>query len=209
MALPIPVRLLALQLLPILVFLLVDSLVEDPLWAIGAALAFVAFQTVVMFARHRRFDPLILLDAALIGGLGAISLLSEDELFFLLKPAIMEGLMVPFLLLLALGGPLLRRYLERYTPGTTFNEQALPLLRTMLALMSALVAVHAVAVVLAALYLTRQAWGIVSGPGFYLLLIPLLGWTLYQRFKRRRAQQQEDDPIKPPGRERIRARRRD
>lgn len=209
MALPIPVRLLALQLLPILVFLLVDSLVEDPVWAIGAALAFVAFQTVVMFVRHRRFDPLILLDAALIGGLGAISLLSEDDLFFMLKPAIMEGLMVPFLLLLALGGPgLLKRYLERYTPGATFNEQALPLLRTMLGLMSALVAVHAVAVVLAALYLTRQAWGLVSGPGFYVLLVPLLGWTLYQRFKRRRAQREEDEQMKPPARERIRARRR-
>jgi intracellular septation protein A len=195
MALPIPFRLLVLQLLPILVFLVVDGLVEDPVWAIGAALAFVAFQTVVMLVRHRRFDWLILLDAALIGGLGAISLLSEDDLFFKLKPAIMEGLMVPLFLFLALGGPgLLQRYLERYTAGVTFRPEALPLLRRMLVLMSLLIAVHAGAVVLAALHMSRRAWGLVSGPGFYVLAVPILGWTLYQRLKARRAARAAEEP---------------
>ena len=61
-----PIHLLVLQLLPILVFLLVDALVQDPLWAIGSALIFVAFQTVLNYVRKKKFDPFILIDALVV-----------------------------------------------------------------------------------------------------------------------------------------------
>jgi len=195
-----PVRLLLLQLLPILVFLVVDALVQDPLWAIGAALLFVVFQTALTFARQRRLDPFILVDALLIGGLGAVSLLSKDELFFKLKPAIIEGVMVPFFLVLALGGDrLLSGYLGRYAVGMTLNPQAMPMLRRMLLGMTALILLHAVVVVYAALRLSRQSWAWISGPGFYLLLLPVVGWALWRRLAlRRAARASEDESARKP-----------
>jgi intracellular septation protein A len=200
MAVPAYLRLLLLQLLPILVFLVVDAFVQDPLWAIGAALLFVVFQTALTFARQRRLDPFILVDALLIGGLGAVSLLSKDELFFKLKPAIMEGVMVPFFLVLALGGDrLLSGYLGRYAMGMTVNPQAMPMLRRLLLGMTALVLLHAGAVVYAALRLSRQSWAWISGPGFYLLLLPVVGWALWRRLAMRRAARASADegPARP------------
>ncbi len=174
-------RLLGFQLAPILVFLLVDSLVTDPLWAIGAALVCVAAQTGITWAKERRVDRFILADALLIGGLGAVSLVSKNELFFELKPAIMEAVMIPFVLVLALRADLLTGWLGRYTGGARLDPKVVPLLRRLMLWMAGLVAVHAALVVWAALALSRRSWALISGPGFFLILVPLLGWSLWQR----------------------------
>ena len=194
MALPPQLRLILLQLLPILVFLVVDAVVKEPLWAIGAALALVLVQTVVIYARERRLDPFVLVDAALIGGLGAVSLISKNELFFKLKPAVMEVVIIPFFLALALGGERLARgYFGRFLGGASLNPQVLPLLRRLLGVMSVLIAVHAGLVVWAAYHASRQTWGWISGPGFYAILAPILLWALYRRLAGRRLQPPEPE----------------
>jgi intracellular septation protein A len=194
---PAPARLLLLQLIPLLVFLAVDAFVQNPSWAIGAALGAVAFQAAWTFARERRFDRLILLDVALIGGLGAVSLISRNDLFFKLKPAIMEGVMVPYLAVLALGGErVLGGYLRRYSAATTIPPPALALMRRLLLLMAALVLVHAGLVTWAAVFTSRRTWGALSGPGFYVMLLPVAGWVLWRRAKMRRSRPAEsDEPI--------------
>lgn len=186
-----PLRLLLLQLLPIVVFIAVDALVSDPVWAIVGALACVGGQALLFFLRERRLDRFVILDVLLIGGLGGASLALHDELLFKLKPAILEAVMVPFLLFLALAGPrVLQGYLGRYTPGIAVADPArLPLLRRMLGGMATLVLLHAGLVVWAALRWSRQAWAWVSGPGFYVLLVPMIGWALLLRVRARRAQQ--------------------
>jgi intracellular septation protein A len=184
MPLPTPILSLALQIVPILVFLVVDALVQDPLWAIGAALAFVVLQAVVTRARGRPFDKFLLLDLGLIGGLGAISLITRNELFFKLKPALLEGVMVPYLVFLAAAREqTLLSYFARYSLGqSSFNPAALPMMRRLLGAMAVLVALHAGLTVLAALRFSKRAWGLISGPGFYVLLIPLLGYVLLLRW---------------------------
>ncbi len=182
-----PARLLLFQLLPILAFLLVDALVEDPAWAIGAALLLVVAQAALDIRRTRRLDPLVLVDVLLIGGLAAGSLFTNDERFFKLKPAILEGLMVPYLAFLALApARIIEGYFRRALGGMEFPAAALPLLRRLLLWMAALVLVHAGLVVVAALHASRAAWGWISGPGFYALLLPLAVWVLIQRRRLRR-----------------------
>ena len=208
MAIPPQFRLLLLQMLPILAFLAVDAVVQDPLWAIGAALVLVLFQTVWIYVRERRLDPFVVVDALLIGGLGAVSLLSKNELFFKLKPAIMEAVIVPFFLVLALGGErFVQGYFGRFLgSGTALNPQVMPLLRRLLGVMSALIVVHAGLVVWAAYYASRQTWGWISGPGFYVILLPVLGWALYRRITGKRVQP-EPEP-QPEPRPRVSGRRR-
>jgi intracellular septation protein A len=201
MAAPAPARLLLLQLIPLLVFLAADALVKNPLWAIVAALAAVAFQAAWTFVRERRFDRLVLLDVALIGGLGAVSLISRNDLFFKLKPAILEGVMIPYLAVLALGGErLLGGYLRRYSATATIPLQALGLMRKLLLVMMLLVAVHAAVVTWAALYASRSAWAAISGPGFYVILVPVAAWVLWARRRARQAASAAaaaPDPEKP------------
>ncbi len=184
----IPPHLLLLQLLPIVAFLIVDSMVREPFWAIVSALICVALLSVFSFWQQRRFDPFILVDALLIGALGAATLISKNESFFRLKPAVIEGAMVPFLLFLALGKEAtLLGYLCRFGAQGAPTPEALKLLRQLFSLFAALMLVHAVVVVFFALYGSRAAWAWVSGPGFYLLLVPVFGWMIALRIRRARA----------------------
>lgn len=185
----VPIRILLVQMLPIIVFLLVDAAVQNPAWAISSALVFVAFQAAWIFLKQRRFEWLILVDAGLIGFLGGISLISDNDLFFKLKPAIMEAVMVPLFLFLALGGqPVLTRFLKRYTGGMTIDAAVYPLLKKLMLGIALMVLLHAGLVVIAALYWSRQAWGWISGPGFYLLLVPMVIYVQVYKWRLRQAQ---------------------
>jgi intracellular septation protein A len=204
----IPLHLLLLQLLPIIAFLIVDSLVRDPLWAIVAALVCVALLSALSFWQNRRFDRFILIDALLIGTLGAATLISQNELFFRLKPAVIEAAMVPFLLFLALGKEAtLLGYLSRFGGEGTPAPEALKLLRKLFTVFAALMLVHAVVVVFFALYGSRAAWAWVSGPGFYLLLVPVFGWIVVLRIRRARAARRAAEPEEAAPRPRVSGRR--
>ncbi|MBN2496918.1 MAG: septation protein IspZ [Deltaproteobacteria bacterium] len=183
----IPLHVFLLQLLPILVFLVVDGFVADPVWAIGAALVFVVFQSAVLWVRKKKLDPFIAVDAVLVCGMGAVSLLAQDDFFFKLKPAVIEGVMVPYLVFLALAPRRwLDRYFDRYLDGVQIPEAGFRLMRRLMIFFAAGVLIHAGLVVWAALAWSRQTWGWISGPGFYLLLVPVAGWTLVQRIRMRR-----------------------
>lgn len=169
------------QALPLVVFLLVDALVDDARWSILAAVAFAVLQLVVTWRATRRFDWFVLVDVGLIAGLGGVSLALDDALFFKLKPAVMEGASVVFLgVLLLLPPAFLARYVGRLTPGRALPPEALRLMRGLLAGAATLTALHAGAVVAAAVWASKETWALVSGPGFYVALAPLLGFAWWR-----------------------------
>lgn len=170
-----------LQLLPLLVFVLVDLFVDDVRISIAAAIGFAAVQLVVTWARTKRFDWFVVLDVALIAGLGGLSIALKDELFFKLKPAIIEGVTIAFMggLLLA-PTPFLTRYLERLTPGKALTPRGLALMRSMLWWGSVATGVHVVAVLYAAFFRSKAEWAAVSGPGFYVAYAPVMGFLVWR-----------------------------
>lgn len=182
-----PITLLAIQLLPILVFVVVDSVVTDVRISIACAIGFAVVQLGVTWARHRRFDWLVLLDVALIGGMGAISIALDDPLFFMIKPAILEGLTLVLLIgLLAAPAPFVLRYMSRLAPGGTVRPDAVSTMRPLLGVMTASVALHVAAVLFTAFRASRATWALVSGPGFYVALVPALVAALVIRRRRAR-----------------------
>lgn len=170
-----------LQVLPLLVFVLVDLFVDDVRISIAAAIGFAALQLVVTWARSRRFDWFVVLDVTLIAGLGCVSIALKDELFFKLKPAIVEGVTIVFAVgLLLAPRPFLTRYLERLTPGKTIGPEGLSLMRAMLTWGSVATAVHIVAVLYVAYFESKAAWAAVSGPGFYAAYLPVMGLLVWR-----------------------------
>lgn len=182
-----PVTLLVIQLLPLVVFMVVDSVVTDVRISIACAIGFAVAQLGVTWARHRRFDWLVLLDVALIGGMGGISIALDDPVFFLVKPAILEGLTVLLLIaLLAAPAPYVLRYMARLAPGGTLRPDAVSTMKPLLGVMCGSVALHVAAVLYAAFHATRATWALVSGPGFYVALLPALVAALVMRRRRAR-----------------------
>lgn len=70
--------------------------------------------------------------------------------------------------------------------GITLNPAAIGLMKTMLLWMCAYIVVHIGAILYTAFFCSRRMWAIVSGPGFYLLFIPIMIGLLIKRAKIRK-----------------------
>ena len=181
-----PAKIIAIQLLPLLVFIVTDALVGDVRVSIFCAVLFAVVQLVLTFIRSRRFEWLVLVDVGLIALLGGISISFENDLFFKTKPAIMEALAIMLLMALRFApDQFLQRYFGRMMPGVTIRPEALKMMKSMLVLLSVSTAVHIGAVLYTAFLTSRETWALVSGPGFYATILPAL--VIYvRRVKRRR-----------------------
>jgi intracellular septation protein A len=167
-------KLFLIQLLPLIVFIVVDSFVADVRISILAAILFAAGQMVFVYVHSRRFEWLILIDVGLIAGLGGVSIAFDDELFFKVKPAIIEGVVIVFIAVLILApGRFLMRYFGRMMPGTVFRPEAMKMMKLMLGLICAGTAVHIGGVLYTAFYSSKEVWAFVSGPGFYIIVLPI------------------------------------
>jgi intracellular septation protein A len=183
---------LFLQFLPILVFLVVDAIVENTVISIIAAVLFTAVQTGITWYMSKKFDYFLLADLALIAVMGGISIATKDDSFFMIKPAIIEALCVPFLLFIVFApGSFIARYFGRYMPpGRTLTAAAIPLLKRMLLVMAVYIVLHAMAIMYASRHASRKIWALVSGPGFYAVLLPVAAYVLIARYRQSRGAEQ-------------------
>ena len=172
--------------LPLLVFIVADALWGTRIGLV-VALLFGILEMAVSYIKEKKLDRFILLDTGLIVLLGGVSLLLRTDVFFRLKPALVElvfclilGISVysPVNVLLALS----RRYLKNLPMG---EEQMQPLRRSMKALLFIFLG-HTALIVYAAFAMSLRAWGFISGGLFYILfaLYFLLEWGR-NRWRRR------------------------
>jgi intracellular septation protein A len=185
------------QLLPLIVFIIVDALVTDVRVSILSAILFAVGQLVFTYVRSRRFDWFVLLDVGLIAALGAVSLVSENDLFFKLKPAVIEAVSIVFMLALILApSGFLTGYYGRMMPGTPLDPEAVGRMKSMLGWMCVYVALHIGAVLYTALRSSRTTWAFVSGPGFYLILVPIAAMAIGRALRARRKARAAPGPAK-------------
>jgi intracellular septation protein A len=169
-----PMALFLTQLLPLIVFIVVDSFVTDVRISIIAAILFAVGQMAFVYARSRRFEWLILIDVGLIVALGGISIAFDNQIFFKVKPAIIEGVAIVFIAVLILApGQFLLRYFGRMMPGMVLRPEALRMMKLMLGLICAGTAVHIGGVLYTAFCSSKEVWAFVSGPGFYIIILPI------------------------------------
>ena len=173
------------QLLPLVVFIVVDALVTDSRLSILCAVVFALGQLAYTWMKSRRFDWFVVVDVGLIVALGGMAIGFENDKFFKVKPAIIEGVSVVLLLALILAPDrFLRGYLGRTLP--TLRPEALGVMKSMLMWMTGYMVLHVAAVLYTAFRASRQTWAWVSGPGFYLIFIPILALVLAKRHGARR-----------------------
>ena len=164
------------QMLPLIVFIIVDSLFNNIRISIVSAIVFAAGQLVFFYVKTGQFDWFVLLDVGLIIALGTISIVFKNDFFFKVKPAIIEGATIIFFLVLIFSPDrFLLDYFGRMMPaGMVLKPTAIGTMKTMLFWMCGYVLLHIGAVLYTAFYSSRKIWAFVSGPGFYLLFIPIM-----------------------------------
>ncbi|MFH0921591.1 MAG: septation protein IspZ [Fibrobacterota bacterium] len=160
--------------------------------AVGLGIA----QFLFILARERRVDAMTLFDTGLLVTLGAVSWLSGNDLFFKLKPALIEFILVVILGVAAFLNPrLLLHATGRFMQGVEVRDHHLKSMQRSAAGMFVLFLLHTALIVYAALFLSKAAWAFISGGLFYILaggyfLVVLVA----TRIKRRRMMKAADVP---------------
>lgn len=175
-------------LVPLLVFILADEL-----WGMKVGLAVaVAVGLVEMgvtWFRDKKPDKFILLDMLLLFLLSALSYLFENDIFFKVKPAMIDLVLAALLSLSLFSkldplGSMSRRYLKDLTPQGVQKD----LFRKNLLVMLWIVLLHLVMVLWSAFFLSKEIWAFISSFMLFIMMGAYLGFMLIrQRLKKRNA----------------------
>jgi len=155
--------------LPLVIFIAADSIWGTTVGLI-VAVAVGMVEIFVSYIREKTLDKFILLDIGLIVVLGVVSIILENDIFFKLKPALIE-LIFSIVIGISIFSPvnILMLMTRRYMKNIELNDaQVRQFTRSLRALFYIFI-VHTVLIVYSAFFMSKGAWAFISGGLFYLL----------------------------------------
>ncbi len=172
--------------LPIFIFIAADELYGTKAGLIAAIVSGLAYM-IYYYIRFKKVETMILLDTGLILAMGSISLIFENDLFFKLKPALIELILAVILGIHAFSSrPILLDMQKRYMGEIEMPAAQMQMLKQLSRLLFAVIILHTFAIVYTAWFSSKEVWAFVSGGLFYILFgIILAGQWIYMKFIRR------------------------
>ncbi len=183
-------------LIPLLIFIIADEI-----WGTRIGL-YVALATGIAemgyyYIRDRRIDGFILLDTGLLIVLGAVSILLENDIFFKIKPALIEAILL-LIIGFSLWGPknLIMAMSERYMGKMELDSGQERMMRINMIVMFWITAFHIVLVMYSAAFMSKEAWGFISGGLYYILFgVYFGGLWFYNRYRAGKIKNEEWFPV--------------
>ena len=155
--------------IPLFVFIAADEIWGTKVGLI-VALAVGTFELIYTYIKEKRFDKFVLLDTALLVALGGVSLLLHNDIFFKIKPAVVEAILCVILAISAftridiVGG-----MSQRYMKGIEINDQVQRKFKQTIKAMFWIFSAHTLLVVYSAFFMSKEAWAFISGGLFYII----------------------------------------
>ncbi len=173
-------------LLPIFVFILVDEF-----WSTEAglivAVVFGVGQLAYVFLREKRFDRFIFYDTALLVVLGGISIALNDEIFFKLKPALINLIFCAVLGFSAFSSKnLLMIYSQRYMGDLKMPAGAEKAMQKTMKILFWMMLAYTLLIVYSAFYLSKEVWAFISGAFLYILFGLFFAWQYFSAKRKHR-----------------------
>jgi len=147
----------------------------------------------ITLIREKRLDRFVLLDTGLLVCLSGVSILLENEIFFKLKPALIE-LILCAVLGASVFSPvdIIGSMTRKYMKGIEMNKAQEALFKRNLRNLFYIVVVHTALVFYSAFYMSKEAWVFISGGLFYILFVIYFGFEYYKNRKAARKKLGED-----------------
>ncbi len=180
-------------LLPVFVFILVDEF-----WSTEAglvvAVVFGVGQLGYVFIRERRLDRFVLFDTALLVALGGISIALNDEIFFKLKPALINVIFCAVLGFSAFSRKnLLMIYTQRYIGELKMPEGAEKAMQKTMKMLFWLMVVYTGLIVYSAFLMSKEAWAFISGGLLYILFGLFFAWQYIAAKRKQKSNLKNED----------------
>jgi isopentenyldiphosphate isomerase/intracellular septation protein A len=183
-------------LIPLLIFIIADEI-----WGTRVGL-YVALATGIgelgfYWIKDRKIDSFIILDTALLLILGVVSIALENDIFFKIKPALIELILLA-IIAFSLWGPknIIMAMSQRYMGEMELNEGQERMMRINMMVMFWITALHIIMVVYSARYMSKEAWAFISGGLYYILFgVWFAGLWGFNKIKEYRLKDEEWFPI--------------
>ncbi len=169
-------------LLPILIFIIADELWGTNI-GIYIAVAVGVIQLAFIGIKEKRIERFVLIDIGLIVAMGGISVLLQDDIFFKLKPAIIEVILAAVLGVSAFSSRnLLIKMSERYMKGVKLQDEQVRQMKQQVQELFYIVVLHIILVVYSAYQMSNEAWAFVSTGLFYIMLGLYFGFVFLRQY---------------------------
>jgi isopentenyldiphosphate isomerase/intracellular septation protein A len=135
------------------------------------ALAIGLMEMIFTWIKEKRLDKFVLLDTFLLVALSGISILLENDLFFKLKPALLELILAAILGLSAFSSlDIIGSMTRRYMKGIQLNDQQEILFKRNLRNFFFLVIFHILLILYSAFFMSKEAWAFISSVLLYVIM---------------------------------------
>lgn len=190
------VKNLLIGMLPLFVFILADE-IWGTVTGLYVALGFGLVQLVVSYLKTKRIDKFVLVDTALLCLFGLVSIALHNDVFFKLKPALIELIMAVIIGVSAFSSKnILLNMSQHYLKDIQLTSEALVKLKRNMSVLFFITLAHIVLLVYSAYFMSNEAWAFISGGLFYLIFIAYFGIEfLLQKVKMVRLKKEEWLPV--------------
>ena len=179
--------------IPLLVFILADEI-----WGMKVGLAIAVgiglIEMLVTWIREKKLDRFVLLDTLLLILLSSLSYLFENDIFFKVKPAMIDLVLVA-LIALSLFSRIdpLGSMSQRYLSGIKMNHEQKELFRKNLWVMFWIVLIHTLLVLWSAFFMSKEIWAFISSFLLFIMMGAYFGFELIrQKLKVRKVTSYQD-----------------
>ena len=182
--------------LPLLIFILADEIwgTRTGLYvALGFGIGELGFYRI----KDKKIDRFILLDTSLLLVMGVISIALENDLFFKIKPALIELILLA-IIAFSLWGPrnLIMAMSQRYTGELKLNSDQERTMRLNMKVMFWITALHILLILYSAKYMSGEAWAFISGGLYYIIFaVWFVGIWVTNKIRNRKYKKEEWFPI--------------
>lgn len=155
--------------IPLFVFIAIDEI-----WGtragLVAALVIGVGEMIWIWIKEKRFDRFVLFDTSLLFVLGSVSIWLDNDIFFKLKPGLVELILCAVLAVSSFSKiNIVGLMAQRYMKDMELTDQQMAQFRKTLQLMFFVFLIHTGLVFYSAFYLPNEAWAFISGGLFYIL----------------------------------------
>jgi isopentenyldiphosphate isomerase/intracellular septation protein A len=174
-------------LIPLFIFILADEIWGTRIGlyvALGSGIGELLFY----YIKDKKIDGFIILDTGLLLVLGVVSIALENDIFFKIKPALIETILLA-IIAFSLWGPrnLIMTMSRRYLGELKLDAPQEKAMRMNMIAMFWITLAHIILVLYSAEYMSKEAWAFISGGLFYIFFATyfVILWLIKQVNTRR------------------------
>ena len=156
--------------LPIIVYIIADEFFGT---RIGIAVAVVVgiAELIYFYIKEHRIEKFVIADTLLLIALSGISILLDNDIFFKLKPAFIELIIVVILGISAFSSKnLMLKMSQHYMRGIEINELARKKMKQNSQVLFFIFLFHSILIIYSAYFMSDKAWAFISTVLFYIII---------------------------------------